>query len=95
MDIGARLRAITDEVAQIRTEIQILDEQIAFQQEVAEDARIRALVSETPLADRDATEAGRDLERMQRNRADAHARRDALRAEQDALLERLIDEKGR
>jgi hypothetical protein len=63
-----------------------------FQQDVSEEARIRALVSETPLADREAREAADDLRRLVRSRDDALARVADLRAEQDSLLERMIDE---
>jgi len=86
----ARLRALTHEIERLETEIRILDEQIAFQAEVADDARLRSIVSETPLADREAAEASGDLARMKRSRDDAAARLDALRSEQDALLERLL-----
>ena len=49
MGIGERLSALNDEIAGLRTEIAILEEQHLFVSEAAEDARIRALVSETPL----------------------------------------------
>lgn len=90
MSIEARLRALQQEIGELQTELRIVDEQLEFQTDVSEDARIRSLVSETPLADREAQEARRDLERMQRSRADVLARLDALRAEQDRLLEALI-----
>jgi hypothetical protein len=72
--------------------MRILEEQIAFQAEVADDARLRALVSETPLADREAAEANGDLARMQRTRDEVSGRLNALRAEQDGLLERMLQE---
>jgi hypothetical protein len=87
-----RLAALSGEIAEEQTQLRILEEQVAFQQEVAEDARIRALVSETPLADREAREAADDLRRMIRSRDDALERIAALRAEQDALLERMFAE---
>jgi TolA-binding protein len=93
VNVRHRLREINQEIARLQTEIQILEEQVAFQQEVAEDARIRSLVSETPLADRDAAEAAGDLARLQRSRDDAKAQLDALRAETDRLLERMLDDR--
>jgi hypothetical protein len=94
MNVEGRLRALGEEIERLQTEIRILDEQIAFQTEVADDARLRAIVSETPLADRDAAEANGDLARMQRSRDDAQDRLATLRAEQDGLLERMLrDEK--
>jgi len=88
-----RLRALSSEIAELETELRIAEEQVEFQREVSEDARLRALVSETPLADREAQEAGGDLVRMERSRDECKKRLDALRADQDRLLERLLDDK--
>jgi hypothetical protein len=93
MRTSDRLAALSNEIAEARTALRILEEQLAFVAEVDEDARIRALVSETPLADREAQEARADLERMRRSRDEAEARVEALRAEQDRLLERLLEER--
>ena len=95
MDIAQRLRALSAEIATLQTEIGILEEQIAFQTEIADDARIRALVSETPIADRDAQVASGDLARIMRSRADALKRLEQLRADQDGLLERMLNERGK
>ena len=89
-----RLSSISSEIAEAQTQLRILEEQLAFLEEVAEDARIRALVSETPLADREAREAREDLERMRRSVEEGRAAIDTLRAEQDRLLERLFDDQG-
>ena len=91
MNIQQRLRALSDEVGTIKTELRILDEQIEFQTGVADDARLRAIVSETPLADRESQEASEDLTRMIRSRDDAQKRLDGLLAEQDSLLERMLE----
>jgi predicted nucleic acid-binding Zn-ribbon protein len=95
VDIAQRLRALSAEIATLQTEIGILEEQIAFQTEIADDARIRALVSETPIADRDAQVASGDLARIMRSRADALKSLEQLRADQDGLLERMLDERGK
>ena len=92
MDIRDRLSGLSDEIAEEQTQLRILEEQVTFQQEVAEEARIRALVSETPLADREAREAGDDLARLVRSRDDVLRRISELRAEQDTLLERMLAE---
>ncbi len=84
-----RLIDVSDRLKRLRAELAVTDEQCAFIEEEADDARLRSLVSETPLADAEA----RDVQRH----ADAHGRqRDALRravreleAEQDALLDRM------
>jgi hypothetical protein len=92
LNISERLAALSDEIAEEQTQLRILDEQVTFQQDVSEEARIRALVSETPLADREAREAADDLRRMIRSRDDASARVAELRAQQDLLLERMLAE---
>ena len=92
MNIPQRLRALSAEIQTLQTEIAILEEQIAFQTEVADDARIRAVVSETPLADREAREADGDLARLARLRQEALQRLQQFRSDQDALLERLLED---
>ena len=90
MDISERLAALSGEIAEEQTQLRILEEQVTFQKEVSEEARIRALVSETPLADRESREASDDLARLVRSRDDVLQRLSELRAEQDTLLERML-----
>jgi hypothetical protein len=92
MGIPERLSAIRIEVEKLRTEIRILEEQTVYVTEVAEDARIRAVVSETPLADREAQEAQTDAAIHLRSLDEARRRLEALVEEQDRLLERLFEE---
>jgi hypothetical protein len=87
-----RLVDVSERVKRLRAELAVTEEQLAFLEEEAEDARLRALVSETPLGDVEARDA--------RRHADAHARqRDALQRsiaellkEQDDLLDRMAAE---
>jgi len=94
VNIPQRLRALSAEIQGLQTEVGILEEQIAFQTEVADDARIRAVVSETPLADREAREADGDLARLVRLRQETLQRLQTLRDDQDSLLERLLEDQG-
>jgi hypothetical protein len=94
VNIPQRLRALSAEIHGLQTEVGILEEQIAFQTEVADDARIRAVVSETPLADREAREADGDLARLVRLRQETLQRLQTLRDDQDSLLERLLEDQG-
>lgn len=89
MNVVDRLAALGAEIAEARTALRIIEEQLAFQEEVTEDARVRALVAETPLADREARIARDDVERIRRSRDDAARRLEELAAERDALLDRL------
>lgn len=55
----------------------------------ADDARIRALVSETPLAEREHRQADRHSERLRRQRDHSLSRLNDLQIEQNELLDRL------
>ena len=92
MNVNERLASLSAEIAEEQIQLRILDEQLAFQSEVADDARIRALVSETPLADRESHIASDDLRRLERSRDESRRRLAELRAEQDSLLERMLEE---
>lgn len=94
MRITDRLSSLGVEITQAKTEIRILEEQLEFVGDVADDARIRAVVSETPIADRDAREAADDAARMRRSLDDARVHLATLLQEQDRLLERLFEESG-
>jgi hypothetical protein len=59
--------------------------------EVAEDARIQGLVSETPLADRDARDARIDRDRHAAVLEETRRKIAALLAERDDLLDRLLE----
>ena len=84
--IHRRLAAISEELGALRDEGAILAEQLAFARDVVEETRLRALVAETPLADRDLRVAGEDLRRIERVMADVDRQADRLRQEQDRLL---------
>jgi len=84
-----RLQALGDDIDRARTELEILREQLLFQAEVLEDARVRMLVAETPIADREFRVAEQDHGRVQRLVAEAERDIDELLAERDRLLEGL------
>jgi hypothetical protein len=84
-DVGARLR-------QLREELAVSDEQLAPLAEAADDARLRALVSETPLADREHQDAQRHADAMARHRAEVLEEIARLEITQDELLDRLLAE---
>jgi hypothetical protein len=87
-----RLVDVSDRIKRLRAELAVTEEQLAFLEEEAEDARLRALVSETPLSDAEARDARRHADALARQR-DALARSIAtLRREQDDLLDRMSAE---
>ena len=82
MEVSARLK-------QAREDLSVLDEQLSVLADAAEDARIRAMVSETPLADRESREAQKHADAMARSRAAALASISELESTQDRLLDQL------
>lgn len=88
-NVQKRLTEARDEVRRLRETLRVLDEQVAYQQGLADDAETRATVAGTPLADRERRVAVEDLRRLRRQRDDTAARVEELTAEQDALLDRL------
>lgn len=84
-ELGTRLRQLRDELA-------VSEEQLGHLAEAADDARLRSLVSETPVADREHHEAQRHADAMQRHRADVLDQIARLEQTQDELLDRLLAE---
>ena len=84
-EVSARLRALQDE-------LRVADEQLQFLAEQADDLRLRALVSETPLAEREHADAQKHVDAMTRHRASVAAEMMQLEQSQDDLLDRLIDQ---
>jgi hypothetical protein len=91
-NIERRLVSLSAEISALRDELAILDEQLAFQGEVMDDSRVRALVAETPLADREFRIASDDFERIQRVLEETRARMATLLDERDRLLTELLPE---
>jgi chromosome segregation ATPase len=87
--VERRLRTNSQRLQSLREELGISEPQMAQLGEEAEDARIRALVSETPLAQREHHEAERHAAALSRRRAEVQAEIERLEADQDALLDEL------
>ena len=89
--IEKSLAEINERLVKAREELHIAEEQLLFQMDVVEEAKTRAIVSETPLADREHQEAQADLGRMTKARDEARERITELKKEQDKLLDRMLD----
>ncbi|MGK2958408.1 MAG: hypothetical protein ACSLFB_08440 [Acidimicrobiales bacterium] len=87
-----KLSEVTEQLRVHREELAVADEQLAFFIEGADDARIRALVSETPLSGREHHEAQRHAEAMERHRSWIVEQIAKLESIQDELLERFVSE---
>jgi hypothetical protein len=87
-----RLIDVSDRLKRLRAELAVTDEQVAFFEAEADDARLRSLVSETPLADAEAREVRRHADAQGRQREALRRAVRELEAEQDALLDRMAKE---
>ena len=90
--IERRLRDASSRLKRAREELAVVDEQLAVLTEAAEEARVRALVSETPLANREYQEAQRHADAMDSGRRAVLASIAELQQAQDRLLDRLVIE---
>jgi len=88
--IERRLRDVSERMKQVGRELSVVEEQLAQLVDDADDARIRALVSETPLAGQDHHEAQRHADAMQRHRDALVAELAELDHTQNDLLDRLV-----
>lgn len=89
--IERRLTDVAERLKQLRIDLGVADEQLLHFSEEAEDARLRSLVSETPLAEREHRDAARHAAVSARSRDDLVTEIDRLEALQDDLLDQLLD----
>ncbi len=92
--VERRLRLVGRRIAALREELSVADEQLAHFADIADDSRIRSLVSETPLADQEHRDAERTSTAMARHRTELVERIARLEVEQDELLDRLSARRG-
>src|ERR1700736_4666009 len=90
--IERRLRETSVRLKRAREELAVMDEQLAVLADAADEARLRSLVSETPLANREYQESQRHADAMARSRRAVLASIAELQLAQDQLLDRLVIE---
>lgn len=78
-----------ERLAKAREELAALDEQVVWFEEAADDARTRALVTESTADQREFSEAERHSQAIARSREDLLAHIARLRRLQEELLEEL------
>jgi hypothetical protein len=83
IELGARLKTL-------RSELVVADEQLRHFADLADDSRLRALVSETPVAEREFQEAERHATAMRRHREEVAAEIAQIESRQDQLLDQLL-----
>ena len=90
-NLERRLSEISGQLRDLRQDLAVTDEQWATLAGEADDARLRSLVSETPLAEREHREASRHAEAMARHRDEVVADIATLEQQLDVLLDQLND----
>ena len=90
--VERRLSDVSARLKQPRADLQVIDEQLLFFAEAADETRLRALMSETPLADKEHHEAQKHADAMARERANVIASITELEKAQDELLDKLVAE---
>ena len=90
--VERKLAEAAERLRQLRAELGVVDEQLAFLTDAADDARLRAMVSETPMADKEHREAQKHADAMTRHRSQLVTQIGELEKAQDELLERLFAE---
>ena len=81
---------VSKRLTRAREELSVAEEQAEALEEVADDARMRALVSETPLAAKESQEARRHADAMSGARESLAGQVRRLEEELNELLDKLV-----
>ena len=90
--VEKRLAEVADRLKRLRADLEVADEQCLHFDDLADDARLRALVSETPGSERQHRDAARQAEVMARNRTRLREEIRSLEQQQDDLLDRFYSD---
>jgi hypothetical protein len=85
-----RIRDVHARLVRAREDLAVLDEQLAVVLESADEARVRSLVAETPLAAHEHSEAARHADAMSKARAILAGTVSDLELRQDELLADVV-----
>lgn len=88
-NVERRLKDVSKRLGSLRDDLRIADEQLMQLADEAEDARLRALVSETPLAEREHKNAERHAHKMRSHREAVQSKIARLEVQQDELLDKM------
>ena len=83
---------VSGQLKRLRADLEVAEEQCIHFDDLADDARLRALVSETPGSERQHRDAARQAEVMTRNRARLREEIHSLEQQQDDLLDRFYSD---
>ena len=88
--VERKLKENGDEIKRAREDLRISIEQLAHFDAEAEEARLRSMVSETPVATQEHLEAARHAEKMRQHHDQLTDRIAALEVRQDELLDEMM-----
>jgi hypothetical protein len=88
--VERKLAQVSERLKELRAELSVTDEQLTALADEADDTRLRALVSETPLAEAEHRDAQRHVDALAKHRASVQSAIERLESTQDELLDRLI-----
>jgi len=88
--VRRRLMEVHARLVRARQELANVEEQLVIFLDTADEARLRSLVSETPLANKEWQEARRHAEAWTRSRDEQRARVAELEKAQDELAAKLV-----
>ena len=83
--VSRRLSSVSNEIASLRADLSRLLERLEVQRSVLDEYRLRMLIAETPLADRDLHTAAESFLALEEEVRAARGRLDALLLEERAL----------
>ena len=89
--IERRLADVGKRLSTLRTDLGVAEQALLQVDYEADDARLRALVSETPLAQKEHEQARRQVDVIRRNRDELKEEILKLEARQDELLDAYND----
>jgi chromosome segregation ATPase len=87
--VERKLRKVSEQLVSLRDDMRVTEEHLRQLSDEEDDARIRALVSETPVAEKEHRKASRHADRLRSSREKALAKIAELERLQDELLDRL------
>jgi hypothetical protein len=88
--IEGKLREVTDRIRRAREELSVIDEQLVVFRETADEARLQAIVDESPLSRSEHGDAQRHAEAHERSRRRLAEDLAELERSRDDLLDRLV-----
>ncbi len=87
--VERQLKEVNKRISRYKDELAIADEQLSHLQNIADDARVRSLVSETALADQERREVDQQVDSMNRHYQYLVSEIKNLEDRQDVLLEKI------